>query len=178
MKRFLFFALVITEFLLNGCRVKESTPFDSFYSGDDEIWYHLLSDTTVEVMRIDTIQPFRYEDEVIIPEFNISIINKKDTFGYKVVGIGDSAFYDCTKLTSVVMPATIRYVKKHAFANCTALTTLVCKSLNPSTIDQTAFEGCDVSKITLYVFLASVEAYRQDPTWGQLNVKAYSLEDM
>ena len=185
MKRFFYFlVLVVASMSFCGCNNEgELAVWNAGYTdGENQIYfngimYRLLTDNTVEVSPISSyiysITKTNYQSTVSIPPtYSFGASDKRTT-----IGIGDSAFCDCTKLISVVLPSTIQYVNKDAFNNCSALTTIVCKSVNPPTIDPTAFKGCETDKITLYVALESVDAYKQNDVWKTLNVKAYAVEE-
>ena len=45
--------------------------------------------------------------------------------GYKVTHIGDWAFFDCTSLTSIVIPDSVTIIGNYAFRDCTSLTSIV-----------------------------------------------------
>lgn len=47
--------------------------------------------------------------------------------GYRVVGVGQDAFYGCKKLTSVTIPESVRYLDGGSFINCRSLRTIVIK---------------------------------------------------
>ncbi|MFA7172642.1 MAG: leucine-rich repeat protein [Kiritimatiellia bacterium] len=72
--------------------------------------------------------------QVEIPEF---------IEGLPVAEIGESAFENCTTLTSVTIPATVRYIGKAAFFNCVLLTDITLQGWSLSTIDDWAFAGCE-----------------------------------
>ena len=100
-------------------------------------------------------------NHVVIP----TEINEK-----KVVSIGENAFFDCTSLTSVVIPNSVTSIGDFAFDGCTGLTSIElpnsvtsigvrafngCKGLRSivipksvKSIGERAFEGC--SKLTIY----------------------------
>ena len=92
---------------------------------------------------------------------------------YKVTTIGDFAFYNCTKLTSVTIPNGVTYIGIDAFYNCGSLTFVNlpdsvtdifyraffnCEKLTSVTIGNSlktigwgAFEKCSsLSSITIY----------------------------
>lgn len=46
------------------------------------------------------------------------------TFGNALTTIGESAFYDCQALESVTLPSSVSYVGHYAFENCTALSSI------------------------------------------------------
>ena len=78
--------------------------------GREGILYSIQSDGTVAVC--DAESTIKNAD---IPE---------EIKGYKVSAIGDYAFSDCEKLTSVTIPESITYIGKVAFAGCDSLNTV------------------------------------------------------
>lgn len=58
-----------------------------------------------------------------------------------VTAIGTNAFYYCTSMTSVSLPATVESIGSWAFAGCTALTEIVLPDA-VTTIGAGAFHGC------------------------------------
>lgn len=73
-----------------------------------------------------------------------------------IVGIADNAFYYCTAMTSVELPATIETIGKWAFAGCTGLTTIELPN-SVYSIGEGAFHGCDqLTSIDLPMFLISI----------------------
>ena len=98
---------------------------------------------------------------------------------YTVTSIGAEAFFDCTSLTSVTLPNSIRSIGKYTFGKCTSLTTITlpnsitcvgdgvfskCTSLNSitlpnsiTTIGSDAFLQCtSLTSITLPNNLTSI----------------------
>lgn len=61
---------------------------------------------------------------------------------YTIVTIGDRAFADNTKLTSITMPPTVGKIGKWAFAGCKALTSIEI-SHNVTVIEEGTFSGCE-----------------------------------
>ncbi len=59
-----------------------------------------------------------------------------------IVGIADNAFYYCTAMISVEIPASVETIGKWAFAGCTGLTTIKLPDAVKS-IGEGAFHGCD-----------------------------------
>lgn len=88
-----------------------------------------------------------YYGDVYIPD---SISYNGTTFS--VTGIGERAFSDCTNLTSVKIPSSVKRIESKAFYNCTGLTSVTFSSTTPlpmrwnwydeEYIDSTAFKGC------------------------------------
>ncbi len=56
-------------------------------------------------------------------------------------GIADRAFYNCSGLTSVAMPANLKAVGEYAFANCSGLTAITIPD-SVTSIGWHAFHGC------------------------------------
>ena len=76
----------------------------------DGIYYNLIKETkTVEV----TCGDIPYSGEIIIPES----ITFKDT-EISVSGIGEKAFFECSKLTSVTIPNSVTSIGNSAFVIC------------------------------------------------------------
>ena len=61
---------------------------------------------------------------------------------YTVVGIADRAFYGCSDITSIVLPATITDIGAYAFSQCTALRGEVTIGERVVSLGRSAFFGC------------------------------------
>ncbi len=59
-----------------------------------------------------------------------------------VTSIGDSAFYDCTSLTSVTIPGSVTSIGVQAFCNCRSLTSVTIPD-SVTSIGAGAFERCE-----------------------------------
>ncbi len=53
--------------------------------------------------------PKNYSGAIIIPE---------EVNGYKVTSISDHAFYNCSSLTSVIIPNSVESIGDYAFSDC------------------------------------------------------------
>ena len=78
----------------------------------------------------------KYTGDITIPETVICYGNN-----YRVVGIGQSAFSECSGLTSVTIPNTVTSISNNAFYNCDALKQIEIPS-SVQTIGQQAFYSC------------------------------------
>ncbi len=73
-----------------------------------------------------------------------------------VTSIGNSAFYDCTSLTSVTLPDSVTSLGYDAFSHCTSLTSITLPD-SISSIGNYAFESCSsLTSVTLPVSVTSL----------------------
>ena len=85
-----------------------------------------------------------YEGELNIPS---TIAYKGET--YDVTTIGNSAFYGCSSLTSVIMPSSVTTIENSAFEGCRSLTSINIPS-SVTSIGGSAFYNCNsLTSITI-----------------------------
>ena len=77
--------------------------------------------------------------------------------------IGDSAFFKCSKLTTVNVPSTVKRIGKGAFTNCSKLTDLHVEASVPPVLDEAVSIA---NKCNLFVPAGSLAAYQADAFWG------------
>jgi hypothetical protein len=69
------------------------------------------------------------------------------------------------------IPEGVTDISDYAFEGCTALTALTNLNATPQAITAGVFEGVDVSNITLYVPLGSMNDYKADPVWRNFKIE-------
>ena len=99
----------------------------------DGIYYH-VEDGQATVT--NNGQTGCYSGDIVIPE---TVTHDGTT--YQVTAIGDSAFKNCTALTSIAPPNSIATIGISAFENCTGLTSITIPEA-VTLIYSPAFDGC------------------------------------
>ena len=129
----------------------------------DELTYRVLSDSTVEVTRNDTIT---HNGQVIIPD--------KVTYEKKerqVVRIGENAFKG-SDISSVTLPSSINEITYGAFLNCDRLLTVICQSETPPSTGNYStgvFSPFTLKLGKLMVPEGTRDTYRSPGTWNKPN---------
>lgn len=75
-------------------------------------------------------------ENLVIP----AVFKDGDTW-YRVTAIGDSAFYTCSALTRVEIPASVTTINRYAFRSCTSLTSVTIPA-SVTTIFNSVFYKC------------------------------------
>lgn len=81
----------------------------------DGIYYNITSSSSSEV----EVANGSYSGSVIIPEY---VTYEGNTFN--VTSIGNSAFNDCSRLTSISIPESVTSIGDYAFSYCSGLTSI------------------------------------------------------
>ena len=102
-----------------------------------------------------------------IPISNIEIPSNIET-------IGDSAFFMCTKLTSVVIPSNVTKIDAQAFAYC-ELSSVTVEATTPPTAYETSFRYIE-SNLVIYVPSESVDAYKAAEGWSYYASKIQAIQ--
>ena len=109
-----------------GAKEIESIPVEKVSQG---LEFTSNGDGTCYVSGIGTCT----DTDIVVPAVSPS--------GDSVTSIGDSAFYDCNSLTSVVIPDSVTYIGWGAFYYCSSLTSVVIPD-GVESIDRYAFSDC------------------------------------
>ena len=100
----------------------------------DGIYYNLISEgKTAEVTSGDE----EYSRTVVVPS-SITVEGQE----YTVTSIGEKAFYNCRKLTSVTIPNSVTSIGKSAFYRCSGLTSVTIPN-SVTIIRDWAFYDCE-----------------------------------
>ena len=167
------FLIFITAILIAGCRKSDAdilgivstdevenyfgTTVEVSYSDNTKMYFHLLSDTTAEVVsynRFYTVQeeqsPWIYRGDIDIPD---GFVHNGKT--YKVTCIGEGAFkalvqnYEVVSLvSSVKMPNTIDTIRNWAFSECVHLTSIDIPN-SVKYIGDAAFAGSGLTSVAI-----------------------------
>ena len=65
-----------------------------------------------------------------------------------IIGIGTCAFYGCTALKDIKLPASLIYIEDQAFYACSGLTSVVLPA-KVNRIERNAFNGCRLTEVTV-----------------------------
>ena len=96
----------------------------------DGLNYSPISESEVELLSNN------YSGNIVIPS-EITVDEKT----YKVTSIGNSAFSNCTGLTSVTMPNSVTSIGNNAFQSCSSLTSVTIPN-SVTSIGSSAFSNC------------------------------------
>ena len=104
----------------------------------DGIYYNINGSEVAVTYKGNSLSSYinEYTGSVVIPS-TVSYNGKN----YSVTSIGSSAFYDCSGLTSVVIPNSVTSIGDRAFIFCSGLTSVVIPNSVTSIGDET-FSGC------------------------------------
>jgi hypothetical protein len=110
----------------------------------DGIYYNITSSAEPYTVEVTNKSGTRYTGAVTIPT---SVTYDGTT--YKVTRIGESAFVNCSGLTSVTIPNSVTSIGEKAFANCSGLNRISLPS-SVTSIDDKVFYGCSsLTSITI-----------------------------
>ena len=96
------------------------------------IYYSYINDGK----ELEVVSNGYYSGNVVIPE-DVTYMNRKR----KVTSIGNRAFENCGRLTSVSIPNSVTYIREYAFSGCSSLTSVSIPN-SVTYIGKWAFENC------------------------------------
>ncbi len=83
------------------------------------------------------------------------------------ISIGADAFSHNAALTSVRLPSSLQTIGRSAFANCYALSSIICEAVVPPNTFSGVFDGVGKDNLTIEVPANSVSLYNSAPAWGE-----------
>ncbi len=89
------------------------------------------------------------------------------TIPNSVTSIGGHAFYNCSSLTSVTIPNSVTTIGDSAFSGCTGLTSVISKMENPCLITNYCFPFDVFDNVTLYVPKGTTDKYKSTYAWNE-----------
>ena len=158
-KIFTLMILIVLLLALASCREeKDDNPSSgSEGTGEENISYSIEGSSEVPlVLKLNSdkksytlVRSYSepYRGDVVIP---------KEHNGHPITAIGSLAFYECSELTSVVIPDSICFIDSSAFSGCKALTRITVPS-SVTEIGPSAFRACtSLKEVTLSEGITSI----------------------
>lgn len=120
----------------------------------DGIYYDIHGDEVSVTYDTGNSIGTSYSGAVVIPA---SVTYEGKT--YSVTSIGNSAFYNCSGLTSVTMPESVTSIGRSAFGGCSGLTSVAIPE-TVTTIGESAFSGCiGLTSVAIPESVTTIEGY-------------------
>ena len=82
-----------------------------------------------------------------------------------VTSIGEAAFYDCQAVTSMILGSGIQVIGEYGLGCSPDLADVYCYAVNVPDTPTNTFYASDISKATLHVPAASIDAYKAADPW-------------
>ena len=91
---------------------------------------------------------------------------------YTVTEIADEVFSECSGLTELVFPESLRTIGAHAFHYCQDLTSITCYNTTPPNVGEDAFANTDKT-IPVYVPANALSSYQSNADWSEFTRTTY-----
>lgn len=125
------------------------------------IFYNYYNEGKELEVTNDDISQTPYTGNVVIPE---EVVYENQTL--KVTSIGDRAFYDCSGLTSITIPKSIRSIGYYAFSY-SSIYTIESLIEEPFAFDNRLVN--DFSKVILFVPVGTKSKYESTEGWNKFH---------
>ena len=138
----MFKAMLVLTFILASAASAHAYDFSTVCNTGQTLYYNILSDSTVAVTYPNYSNESYYHG-YIKPSGTLQIPATVSHGGssYRVISLGNNAFYSCTGLMAVSIPSSVSIIGDGTFYNCTALSSIVIPD-NVTTIGVAAFQSC------------------------------------
>lgn len=178
---------IVNTFVNTHTQETLDTPYgtytlDLWYDKDENKWYDTtelfsgnFSLTNISFKRIRPIKSQDGETAKLYEQIDWTNIEHFNEFKYftSVTTIDDNTFYDCTSLTSVIIPDSVTSIGSYAFSDCSGLTSVTIGS-GVTSISGYAFYNCSslISITSLATTAPTIEnnTFRDVKTEGTLYV--------
>ena len=167
-------------------------------------WYQAYTSTGAPFAYKSNLNLVRMSGPFIVPDYFFAGSGVKEAIIEANGGIWPNTFYNCQSLSAVtwdaVLPMTfnttpfglspitsltigerVTNLPEHLFSGCSSLNTIESKAVNPPTIDQSTFSGCNygnLSGINLTVPAGSENLYRRAKVWCEFYDVCDGTEDI
>ncbi len=131
--------------LLSLMMLFASNAFAQVYFTVDGIRYYYYEFSYLSpTLTVAPLESGKYSGDFVIPS---SVTYNDKT--YRVTSIGESAFSECTSLTSITIPNGVTSIRESAFSKCSSLTSITIPN-GVTSIGRAAFSGCSsLTSITI-----------------------------
>ena len=138
----MFKAMIVLTLILASASSAHAYDFSAVCNTGQTLYYNILSDSTVAVTYPNYSNESYYHG-YIKPSGTLQIPATVSHGGssYRVISLGNNAFYSCTGLMAVSIPSSVSIIGDGTFYNCTALSSIVIPD-NVTTIGVAAFQSC------------------------------------
>ena len=85
----------------------------------------------------------------------------------KLTSIKEEAFYGCSEIEGLVLPANLETIYNNAFKNCFGIGSIVCKGAYPAYVKSGAFDGVPKDNFTVEVPESAVAQYQTTAGWNE-----------
>ena len=137
----------------------------------DNIFYEITGDNEVMVTRKDG-NSYTYYYSIDIPAtITVGYVT------YDVTAINDRAFYECSNLSAVTLPSSVKTIGNYAFFQCSSLTEINLGSVE--TIGSFSFGSCtSLANVKLNGYLKSIQGTSFAYCTALRNYQRYAVEDV
>ena len=96
---------------------------------------------------------------------------------YTIITIAEGVFSECSGLTELVFPESLRTIGAHAFHYCQNITSITCYNTTPPNVGEDAFANTDET-IPVYVPAEALSSYRSNTGWSVFtNLQAIAVNE-